>query len=79
VITYQTGGGPEALSPETGRVVEKGDHKKIAEAFMEFATTSAVERRGHCRARAEQLFSATDRFLDYVTLYEQMIRGNDSN
>lgn len=79
VITYQTGGGPEALSPETGRVVERGNFKQIAAAFMDYARSPSDARRQHCRARAEHLFSSTDRFADYVGLYEQMVNGRPFN
>lgn len=73
VITYQTGGGPESLSPETGKVVERGNFKQIAAAFMDYVRNPSDERRRRCRERAMQRFSSTDRFADYVGLYQRML------
>jgi len=73
VIMYQTGGGPESLSPETGKVVERGNFKQIAAAFMDYVRNPSDERRRRCRERAMQRFSSTDRFADYVGLYQRML------
>lgn len=73
VITYNTGGGPESLSAETGEVVERGNVAQIAEAFNRLASAASEERRKLCRQRAEKLFSAEERFKEYVHLYQQMI------
>jgi len=75
VITYQTGGGPEALSVETGKVVEQGNVNQIAKEFLNYAQNPSDERSKMCRARAVRLFSSTDRFADYVRLYEQIAKG----
>ena len=57
VITYDTGGSPEAIDSRTGYVCKKGDIVSIKERLLE------VERKGKkffskaCRSRAERLYS----------------------
>ena len=45
------------IDVETGKVVERGNFKQIAAAFMDYARSPSDERRRLCRARAEQLAS----------------------
>lgn len=76
VITYRTGGSPEAVSPETGWVVEQGDVAKIAEIIKSFKVTGNGEilaQRAACRKRAEQEFDKDKRFEKYMELYEGLL------
>jgi putative colanic acid biosynthesis glycosyltransferase len=74
VITYRTGGSPEALNPETGIIVEKGELQQLVEAIQ------AIELRGKatytqaCRERAVQYFDKQKRFQEYVDLYTSLIQ-----
>lgn len=75
VITYRTGGSPEAVTPETGWVVEQGDVKGIAAIVksLELKDKSAVDsQRLACRVRAEQEFGKDKCFEKYVELYERL-------
>ncbi len=71
VITFATGGSPEILTPETGRVVPKGD----VEALMR--EIEAVRRdRPFDRERVAahgQSFDGQHRFLQNVELYREII------
>lgn len=75
VVSYRTGGSPESITPQTGRVVEQGDVEGLAEALH------AIRRQGKehfseaCRAYALAHFSACDRFNDYIRLYESLATG----
>ncbi len=69
VITYRTGGSPEAVDSKTGIVVEQGDIAGLAKAIDKAATLN----RDDCRARAEQQFNKDDRFVEYINSYESMI------
>lgn len=69
VITYRTGGSPEAIDDKTGIVVEQGDIDGLAKAIGEVAN---LNREG-CRKRAEQCFNKDDRFAEYLALYESLI------
>lgn len=67
VITFNTGGSPEAIDDSTGMVVEKGDIKGMYSAVCELCT--GPDRSAECIARAKRLYNAKDRFEDYYKLY----------
>lgn len=71
VITYRTGGSPEAIDEKTGVVIEQGDVNGLVEAIYrmkEKALSSA-----DCRKRAEECFDKDKCFEKYVELYEKLI------
>lgn len=71
VITYQTGGSPEAVDAQTGVVVKQGDVQALAQAIirMKEHPLSSVA----CRQRAEQYFDKDTCFEKYMKLYESLI------
>lgn len=71
VVTYKTGGSPEALDNYTGRVVEKGDVRGIWEAIQHLSQ-NLENFQNKCRERALQSFSDKDRYLEYIELYKQL-------
>lgn len=76
VITYKTGGSPEAVTPDTGWVVEQGDIeelKYIIEGLETCDENSSKMRRINCRKRAETEFDKNIRFNDYVELYNELL------
>ena len=72
VITYKTGGSPEAIDRKTGVVVEQGNISALAEAIrnMKAAPLSATD----CRKRAETYFDKSKCYDHYVELYESLYR-----
>lgn len=72
VISYRTGGSPESLSSETGIVVEQGNVKALATAIRKMKERPLSSRA--CRQRAEQCFNKDERFMDYVKLYETLLK-----
>ena len=72
VITYRTGGSPEAIDEKTGIVVEQGDIKAMADAIvrMKDKPFSSYE----CRKRAEEHFDNKKCFEKYIKLYEHIIK-----
>lgn len=78
VITYRTGGSPEAVTPETGWIIEQGNVKGIADIIksLEIKDKSEIAaQRVACRKRAEQEFDKDKCFEKYVELYEGLIHG----
>jgi glycosyltransferase involved in cell wall biosynthesis len=76
VITYNTGGSPEAIDIHTGVIVPKGNQKALEKVIIDWCTQKdRDEAREKCRERAVNLFNKDDRYLDYVHLYEQMIKN----
>lgn len=73
VITYRTGGSPEAINEHTGFVVKQGDLN---------ATISAIEiikKKGKefyskaCREQAVSCFDKNARYAEYLKLYKKII------
>lgn len=72
VITYKTGGSPEAIDEKTGRVVDKGDIEGLVNAIHSFSALSSSEVGQNCRKRAERMFDQKKRYKDYLMLYESI-------
>lgn len=78
VITYRTGGSPEAINHDTGLTIEQGDVKGVAAAVETLCNSEAFikeKRRKLCRIRAEQLFEKDACFKKYTQLYSELRGG----
>ncbi len=73
VITYRTGGSPEAISSETGLVVEQGDIQGLVKAIKKICQKGKDTYSKACRDRAVQYFNKEERFQEYVDLYNQIL------
>lgn len=71
VITYKTGGSPEAIDEKTGIVVEQGDINRLKEA-IESVAEDKTKYTEHCRERAMKLYNKQDRFNDYIKLFNSL-------
>jgi len=69
VVTYRTGGSPEALSKETGRVVDKGSITQLQSAIEELSSISGTSLSQLCRKRAVKNFNKNVQFDKYIDLY----------
>lgn len=76
VITYRTGGSPEAIDEETGVVVPQGDINALAEAIKRIK--NAPLSREDCRQKAEQIFDKDKCFQRYIELYESLVLNDNS-
>ena len=72
VVTYRTGGSVEAITPETGFVVERGDVEGMLEKVREIAASSREDYRVRCRAHALAHFKKEDCYRQYIDLYEDL-------
>ena len=86
VITYKTGGSPEAIkgngvgvmvdsgieSYPTGMVVEQGNVQALADAIKQMKEHPIASEV--CRKRAKDLFDKDKCFEEYITLYEEILR-----
>lgn len=72
VITYQTGGSPEAVDDKTGLVVKQGDLNGVVEAICSLKRNplSSLD----CRERAEKLFDKDKCFEEYICLYNELLQ-----
>lgn len=73
VITYRTGGSPEALTPDTGVVVEQGDIEALSEAITVVCGKGKVHYHEACRRRAEEHFDRQICFEKYLDLYNELL------
>lgn len=79
VITYRTGGSPEAVSPKTGWVVDQGNISNVAKIIENMAEKEDCEifvQRKACREHAEKEFDRSKCFEQYISLYESRIKMN---
>ena len=71
VITYDTGGSPEAVDESTGVVVKKGDIQAIYNAILKLATNNKIKE--NCVKRATLNFNKDDKFNEYIMLYNRLL------
>jgi len=73
VVTYDTGGSPEAVDEETGIVVEQGDIGKLLTAVNKILNHGKEQYKSNCRKRAVQKYDKIERYQDYLKLYESIL------
>lgn len=71
VITYRTGGSPEAIDSKTGIVVEQGNIEQMIDAIYRLQKNPLSS--SDCRKRAEENFDKDMCFEKYIKLYESLI------
>ena len=75
VITYKTGGSPEAVDENTGSVIEQGNIEGLCAKIQEFKSTGFKQQHSaDCRKRAEDCFDKDKCFEKYIDLYEDLLR-----
>lgn len=77
VITYRTGGSPEAVDKTTGIVVEQGNLEELTEAITEICRKDRDSISKACRMRAVQEFNKNDKYNGYLSVYQQVMGGVD--
>jgi putative colanic acid biosynthesis glycosyltransferase len=70
VITYKTGGSPEAIDESTGIVVEQGNINKLVEAINLIKKNGKQYYSDASVKRAHRLYKKEDRYREYIDLYE---------
>lgn len=73
IITYKTGGSPEAVDEETGLVANQGDISQLSDHIRYIANRKA-EYLTKCRERAVSFYNKHDRFNDYVKLFDELTK-----
>ena len=71
-MTYRTGGSVEAVTAETGIVVEQGNYKGLLEAARSIRQCGKEYWQPLCREYALAHFRKEDRYVDYFRLYEEL-------
>ena len=73
VITYKTGGSPEAIDELTGIVVEQGNIGKLIDAIKKVKDKGKQSYSEACVNRAHRLYKKEDRYQEYIDLYESLL------
>jgi glycosyltransferase involved in cell wall biosynthesis len=73
VITYDTGGSPEAVDESTGAVVPQGNVESLAVSARRVMARGKVAYAGACRERAVKSFDSRACYRDYLGLYEACV------
>ena len=73
VITYKTGGSPEAIDELTGIVVEQGNISKLMEAINQIKEKGKQSYTDACVNRAQRLYRKEERYREYIELYESLL------
>ena len=73
IVTYNTGGSPEAIDEGTGYVVEKGATASLVTAIVKVLANGKCFYTDKCRKRAEQYFDMNDRYQEYINLYNHIL------
>lgn len=73
VLTYRTGGLPEAIDENTGIVIEQGNVNALADAIRQMREQPLSGE--DCRKRAEEYFDKDKCFGKYIELYERLIEN----
>lgn len=72
VVTYRTGGSIEAVTEQTGFIVEQGDLHGILSAVRTIREQEKSHWQERCRKYALAHFRKEDRYADYINLYEEL-------
>lgn len=72
VITYRTGGSPEAVDERTGIVIEQGNVDALIGAIHRMSKMPLSAK--DCRKRAELLFDKDKCFEKYINLYNRLVK-----
>jgi putative colanic acid biosynthesis glycosyltransferase len=73
VVTYRTGGSPEAIDEYTGFVVQKGDIYSLYSAAMEIKKKGKSHYSRSCIARASELYNKDIEYQEYIDLYNSLL------
>lgn len=73
-VAYRTGGCSEIIDESTGILVTKGDFDGLLRAIKIVRNNGKAHYSNACRERAAANFNKDDRFLDYINLYDELLR-----
>lgn len=72
VVTYNTGGSPEAIDNETGIVVQQGNIIELKNAIESIMKNDKQDLSIKCRRRAERFFDKQIKFKEYMAVFNEI-------
>jgi len=73
VITFDTGGSPEAIDDSCGYVVKIGNSDDVKKFIDQMKSLGKNGYSYNCVNRVRDRFDKNDRFDEYITLYDQLV------
>lgn len=73
VITYDSGGSSEIVTPDVGYVVDFGNYEEMMACICEIQRKGKGVLTNNCRKRAEEKYNMRNCFAQYVELYHTII------
>lgn len=73
VITYNTGGSPETITPQTGFIVKQGDIPAASDAIQTICEHPKHIYQKACREHVINHFDKNKRFEEYFNLYNNIL------
>ena len=73
VITYNTGGSPESVTPQTGAVVEKGDVETLCSEIIRLISQDLSINSRACRDWAIRHCDSRAIYKKYIYLYDSLV------
>ena len=73
VITFNTGGSPEAINDKTGLVTKEKNVESLYLAIKSMKNKD--ENKKHCRQRAEKYYSKEKFSKEYLKLFQKTYEG----
>lgn len=74
IVTYKTGGCPETICSNSGIIVEQGDINTLKKAIEQVCSNGKAYYNRACRKRAEEHFDKNKCFLQYLELYNELLK-----
>lgn len=79
VVTFDTGGSAESIDAETGVVVKKGDFENLLSSIQSVIEKGKAYYANRCISRAQKLYDSYKQNLEYVKLYNEIIKNEPKN
>lgn len=73
VLTYNTGGSPEAIDCQTGAIVPYANPEAMAKSIVDVCEQKSINRL-NCRDRAVRLFDSANVYPQYINLYNSLLK-----
>ena len=75
IVTFNTGGSAEVVTPETGLVVDKGDMEGLLSAIITLLNKGKEQYVDACRKKAERDYNKDIQYGKYIELYNFLAKS----
>lgn len=73
VITYHTGGSIESVNEDVGQIVEQGDIAGLKKSVEDICKNERYNSQ-KCKTYAEKNFDKTEKYMEYLAIYDTIIK-----